>query len=198
MLSEHIQALLAELKPSIAIVQARRFGAGAGILLDAEGHLLTNAHVLGRESKARIHLFNGQSHAAKLVVRDHELDLALLRVEGIQFSPAQLGDSTTLAVGEIVFTLGHPWGMAHSITAGVVSKLAHASTRSRYGLIPIIRTDALLAPGNSGGPLLNAKGEVIGVNTMIVGDDQGLAIPSAVIKDFLSGVIHKPSESVLH
>jgi serine protease Do len=98
----------------------------------------------------------------------------------------------------MVFALGHPWGMAHSVTSGVVSSLGHAKTRGKRGLIPIISTDALLAPGNSGGPLLNARGEVIGINTMIVGGDQGVAIPSAVIMDFLQEAINMRSETRLH
>lgn len=199
LISEQIQNLLAELNPSIAIVQAKAFGAGAGFFLDEQGHLLTNAHVVGRERLARICLFNGQGHNAEVIARDHELDLAVLLVEGGPFSPATLGDSTRLAIGELVFTLGHPWGFTHSTTSGVVSALSHASSRGRRGLIPIIRTDALLAPGNSGGPLLNAKGEVIGVNTMIVGGNQGVAIPSAVIKDYLMNDVKISTETtVLH
>ena len=180
-----MQDLLAELSHSIAVVQAKRHGAGAGILLDEAGHVLTNAHVMGRRQLAQLHFRGGRSEKARLVSRDADIDLALLKFDGQAEQAAPLGDSTQLSVGEFVFTIGHPWGQAYAVTQGLVSGLDHARTRGRHGLIPIIRTDALLAPGNSGGPLLNSRGEVIGVNTMIVGGDQGVAIPSAVIKEFL-------------
>lgn len=183
--SGQVQDLLADLSPSILVVQAKRHGAGAGILLDESGHVLTNAHVMGRERHANLHFRNGRNEAARLISRDPDIDLALLKFNGQDEHPAPLGDSTQLAVGEFVFTIGHPRGQAYAVTQGLVSGLDHARTRGRHGLIPIIRTDALLAPGNSGGPLLNSRGEVIGVNTMIVGGDQGVAIPSAVIKEFL-------------
>ncbi len=183
--SGQVQNLLAELSPSIVIVQAQRSGAGAGILLDANGLVLTNAHVLRNRQGAQLRFLNGREESAKLVSIDLELDLALLKFAGQNETAAELGDSRQVAVGELVFTLGHPWGRAHSVTSGVISSLDHIRTHGRFGLIPIIRTDALLAPGNSGGPLLNSRGEVIGVNTMVIGGDQGLAIPSAVIQEFL-------------
>lgn len=196
--SGQVENLLAELSDAIVVVRASRSGAGAGILVDRFGHVLTNAHVIGRHQKAQLRFRNGRTEAAKLVARDREIDLALLKFEGENERPANLGDSTQLAVGEFVFTIGHPWGLAHSVTQGVVSGLDHARTQGRKGLIPIIRTDALLAPGNSGGPLLNSQGEVIGVNTMIVGGDQGVAIPSAVINEFLSEKIDLAAGVRLH
>jgi len=202
--SGQVESLLAELSHSIVVVQAlgqdrrRSRGAGAGILLDESGHLLTNAHVMGRQQAARIQFQDGRSEQARLVSIDMEIDLALLKFDGRDEKAARLGDSRQLSVGEVVFTIGHPWGLAHSATSGVVSSLDHARTHGRYGLIPIIRTDALLAPGNSGGPLLNSSGEVVGINTMIVGGDQGMAIPSAVIKEFLGSKVKLNSEVRLH
>ena len=90
LLSEQIQDLLAEINPSIAIIQAKRFGAGAGFFLDEQGLLLTNAHVVGREMNAKIKLYDGKSHKAQVIARDHELDLAVLKTEGGPFSPAAL------------------------------------------------------------------------------------------------------------
>jgi len=195
--SEQSEDLLAEHSPSIVIVQAHRHVAGAGILLDGHGHVLTNAHVMGRQQGARIQHIDGRFSEAKLIKKDLEIDLALLKFTGDDEEAAILGDSTLLSVGEIVYTIGHPWGMAHAVTSGVVSGLDHARTRGRRGLIPIIRTDALLAPGNSGGPLLNSRGEVIGVNTMIVGGDQGVAIPSAVVKEFIGERLSSPKDGQL-
>jgi serine protease Do len=122
------------------------------------------------------------------VALDEEVDLALLKITAENLHAAPIGDSTQLRIGELLFTLGHPWGQRNAASFGVVSRLDNARTRGRRGLIPIIRTDAKLAPGNSGGPLLNAAGEVVGINTMIVGGDQGVAIPSAVALDFIEKV----------
>jgi serine protease Do len=174
-------------RPSLVAVFDKRYGAGAGILWSADGLVLTNRHVLGRHHPKV--LFNDERQLqAEVIATDEEVDLALLRVDARELPAAHIGDSTQLRVGELVFTLGHPWGQRNAASFGVVSQLGNAQTRGRRGLIPIIRTDARLAPGNSGGPLLNAAGEVIGINTMIVGGNQGIAIPSAVAVDFVQSV----------
>jgi serine protease Do len=174
-------------KPSLVAVFAKRFGAGAGILWSADGLVLTNRHVLGRHHP-KVLLADERQLDAEVIATDEEVDLALLRIDARDLPAIQIGDSTQLHVGELVFTLGHPWGQRNAASFGIVSQLGNAQTRGRRGLIPIIRTDARLAPGNSGGPLLNAAGEVVGINTMIVGGNQGIAIPSAVALDFVEKV----------
>jgi serine protease Do len=192
-------------KPSLVAVFDKRYGAGAGILWSADGLVLTNRHVLGRRHP-KVLLNDERQLQAEVIATDEEVDLALLRLNGLEpliaSSPfpfkgkgsgdgvraARIGDSTQLQVGELVFTLGHPWGQRNAASFGVVSQLGNAQTSGRRGLIPIIRTDARLAPGNSGGPLLNAAGEVVGINTMIVGGNQGIAIPAAVAVDFVEQV----------
>ena len=174
-------------KPSLVAVFDKGHGAGAGIVLTPDGLVLTNRHVLGRRHP-RVLLADERQLDAEVIATDEEVDLALLRVQGSRLPAASVGDSTQLRVGELVFTLGHPWGQRNAASFGVVSHLGNAQTRGRRGLIPIIRTDARLAPGNSGGPLLNAAGEVVGINTMLVGGNQGIAIPSAVALDFVSQV----------
>ncbi len=174
-------------KPSLVAVFARRYGAGAGILWSADGLVLTNSHVLGRHHP-KVLLADERQLDAEVIATDEEVDLALLRIAARDLPAIQIGDSTQLHVGELVFTLGHPWGQRNAASFGIVSQLGNAQTRGRRGLIPIIRTDARLAPGNSGGPLLNAAGEVVGINTMIVGGNQGIAIPSAVALDFVQSV----------
>lgn len=174
-------------KPSLVAVFAKRFGAGAGIIWSKDGLVLTNRHVLGRHNP-KVLLADERQLDAEVIATDEEVDLALLRIESDDLPAAQIGDSTQLRVGELVFTLGHPWGQRNAASFGVISQLGNAQTRGRRGLIPIIRTDARLAPGNSGGPLLNAAGEVVGINTMIVGGNQGIAIPSAVAVDFVENV----------
>ena len=193
-LSGQFSELLAELRLSLVIVQAKRFGAGAGIIWDSQGLILTNNHVLGRKSSARVTLSDDRQVDARLVARDAEIDLAILRLPDLDLPAAIIGDSTKLRVGDLVFALGHPWGRRNAATAGVISHLSTARTRGKRGLIPIIRTDAYLAPGNSGGPLLNAAGEVIGINTMVVNGNQGVAVPSAVALDFVSQVSQTKAE----
>jgi serine protease Do len=183
--------IVAQSRPSVVTVFGKRFGAGAGILWSADGLVVTNRHVLSQQTAhgkqtARVLLADERQFDAEVIATDEEVDLALLRIPATDLPAAQIGDSRQLRVGELVFTLGHPWGQRNSASAGIVSQLGNAQTRGTQQLIPIIRTDARLAPGNSGGPLLNAAGEVVGINTMIVGGDQGVAIPSAVAMDFVA------------
>jgi len=181
------QSAIAAARPSLVAVFARRSGAGAGILWSAHGLVLTNRHVLGRHTP-RVLLSDERSLDAEVIAVDDEIDLALLRIPAADLPAARIGDSTRLRVGELVFTLGHPWGQRNAASLGIVSHLGSAHTRGRRGVIPVIRTDARLAPGNSGGPLLNAAGEVVGINTLIVGGNQGVAIPSSVALDFVENV----------
>jgi serine protease Do len=195
-LSEQFSELLAELRHSLVIVQAKRFSAGAGIIWGEQALLLTNSHVLGRRKSALVTFSNDQQLQAKLIACDPEIDLALLRLPEHELPPATIGDSTDLRTGDLVFALGHPLGRRNAASQGVVSHLSTAHTRGKRGLIPIIRTDAHLAPGNSGGPLLNAAGEVIGINTMVINGNQGVAVPSAVAIDFVSQIHNKENASV--
>jgi serine protease Do len=177
---------IAAARPSVVAVFGRKHGAGAGILWSADGLVVTNRHVVSRRmGSARILLADERQLEAELVATDDEVDLALLRVQADNLPAARIGDSNKLRVGEMVFTLGHPWGQRNAASFGIVSQLGKAETRGERGSIPVIRTDARLAPGNSGGPLINASGEVVGINTMIIGGDQGIAIPSSVAVDFV-------------
>jgi serine protease Do len=187
LLGTEFASSLARARPGVVAVFGKRFGAGAGILWNADGLVLTNRHVIGQR-EPRVLLADERSFDAEIVALDEEVDLALLKITAENLRAAPIGDSTQLRIGELLFTLGHPWGQRNAASFGVVSRLDNARTRGRRGLIPIIRTDAKLAPGNSGGPLLNAAGEVVGINTMIVGGDQGVAIPSAVALDFIEKV----------
>jgi serine protease Do len=176
-------AAIAGLRPSLVTVFAKRFGAGAGIIWSTDGLVLTNRHVIGRQEPVVL-LADERKFEAEVVALDEEVDLALLQIKSTDLPAAPIGDSTRLRVGELVAAYGHPWGQRNAASLGIISHLGTAMTRGRRGVVPIIRTDARLAPGNSGGPLLNASGEVVGINTMIVGGDQGIAIPSAVALDF--------------
>jgi serine protease Do len=167
---------------------APRGGSGAGFLWTPDGSVMTNYHVVaGSRGKVEVVLVDDRSFDAEVVGGSRRLDLAMLRLRN---SPAEdlptppVGDSDELRVGELVFAVGHPWGRRGAVTAGIVSGLG--SLGRRFGGARYIQSDAYLAPGNSGGPLVNARGEVVGVNAMISGG-LALAIPSNVAGAWASG-----------
>ena len=125
------------------------------------------------------------------------VDLALLSIEASHLTPLELA-TVSPRIGEMVFAFGHPWGQRNSVTRGIVSAMLNAQSRNGKQ-IPIIRSDVPLAPGNSGGPLVNVRGEVLGLNAMIMGGDQSIAIPVSVMKDFvekaLSGKKDEPTRA---
>jgi serine protease Do len=168
-------------------------GQGAGIVWSADGTIITNAHVAVRES-ARITLSDGRETLARVVARDERSDLAVLRIDmaslrGPALRAAVLGNPSTLRPGEVVLALGHPFGVEHSLTMGVV----HAAPKP--GRSPYVVADVRLAPGNSGGPLADASGRIVGVNSMIVGG-LGVAISVDAVREFLSGVAPRPTLGV--
>ena len=177
-----ISDLVEQVLPSLVIVRGRRFGAGAGIIWDANGLILTNSHVVGRQTPIVV-LQNDGEYQSRLVARDPDVDLALLSIEatGLTFlKPA----ASSPRVGEMVFAFGHPWGQRNTVTRGIISALVTAQNR-RGEKLPVVRSDAPLAPGNSGGPLVNARGEVVGINAMIVGGDQSVSIAASVASEFV-------------
>jgi len=185
--------VLAEVQRSLVMVQGRRDSAGAGLLIGPAGPgatlVLTNNHVLNGRTP-RVILPSAADYAVELLARDPEIDLALLRIEAADQPAARLAGRDGLRVGQLVFAVGHPWGQRNFVTAGVLSALAEAETRGPRRRVPVLRTDAALAPGNSGGPLVNAAGEVIGINTLIVGGDQGVAIPAYLAAEFAAAHTH--------
>ena len=181
LLNTALDDLLARVRPVLAVVQVGRRGAGAGMLV-GEGLVLTSNHVVARGRSFRVTLDDGASYEARVLAHRPETDLALLSIPANGHHTAVLSERDPRP-GELVFAFGHPWGERAVLTGGVLSAVTAARTPS--GDIPILRTDARLAPGNSGGPLLNAAGEVIGINAMIFGGDQGIAIPTSVIRQFL-------------
>lgn len=168
---------------------ARR-GAGAGFVWSPDGSVMTNHHVVaGSRGRIEVVLTDDRSFDAKIVASNRRLDLAMLRLRGVpeeSLSTLPVGDSDTLRVGELVFAVGHPWGKRGAVTIGVVSGLG--SVGGPFGRMRYVQTDAYLAPDNSGGPLVNARGEVIGANAM-VSDGMALAIPSNTIGAWATGGI---------
>jgi serine protease Do len=186
-LSDAIVAMLTRARSGVVEVRGRGRGAGAGIIWASDGKIMTNYHVVaGTGSKPQIHLTDGRRFPAKLVAENPALDLALLQVEANELPAIPIADSSNLRVGELVFAVGHPWGHKDVVTAGIVSGLGRVTGIQSGRSADYIRSDVRLAPGNSGGPLLNARGEVIGVNSMIFGGDLSVAVPSHVALDWLT------------
>ena len=173
-------------KPAIVQVRTEGRGGGTGILINEDGRLLTNNHVVGRDdAKVEALLADGRSFPAVVLQRNPRLDLALLKIEGDNLKTLSLGDSTKLRVGEWVFAIGHPWGQRWVVTAGIMSAMRTAKLADDL-TTHYIQSDVGLAPGNSGGPLLNADGQVVGINAMIFGGDLSVAIPSSVVSTWLA------------
>lgn len=156
-------------------------GAGSGVVWDRGGLIVTNAHV-ARANAATVELWDGRTLPARVTKRDYRRDLAALRVEAGDLSPAEGGDSDRLRVGELVMAIGNPLGFIGALTTGVVHSLGVVRGLGRE---PWVLADVRLAPGNSGGPLADARGRVVGVNTMVL-HGLGAAIPSNRIGRFLA------------
>ncbi|MBP1702129.1 MAG: peptidase and chymotrypsin/Hap [Chloroflexi bacterium] len=188
-LTKSMADVVAHAGRSLVVVQDGHHGVGAGVIWQRDGLVVTNNHVIsGRQ--ARVSLPDGREFPARVIAQDAEVDLALLQIEMKDVPPALVADSHGLRVGQWVMALGHPWGQRNWVTAGLVSGLGSVQTRDRQRQVDIIRTDVRLAPGNSGGPLINASGGVVGINTMIVGGDLGVAVPSHVVNAFVQGIYH--------
>ena len=163
----------------------RRPGQGSGFIINAEGYIVTNYHVVDKATDIQVTLATQKQYAAELIGGDEKTDLALLKIEANDLPTVPAGNSDALEVGEWVMAIGNPFGLGHTVTTGIVSAKGRIIGAGAYD--DFIQTDASINPGNSGGPLFNMRGEVIGINTAIVPQGQGIgfAIPSNMAKDIL-------------
>jgi serine protease Do len=181
--AERLSPSVANLRVSRRVRGGRRLdGAGSGVVITPDGFMLTSAHVVERtDGSGRASFVDGRELAFELVGADPLSDLAVLRLDERDVTPAELGDAEQLRVGQLVVAIGNPNGFAGSVTAGVVSALGRSlpvRSRRQYRLVEnVIQTDAALNPGNSGGALADGQGRVVGINTAVAGVGLGLAVP---------------------
>jgi S1-C subfamily serine protease len=205
--SQAVTTVAGKVGPSVAHVHVKRKnsndrgrnnpeveGTGSGVIITPDGYCVTNSHVVEEGNTFNVTLADGSDYNAELIGKDTATDLALLRIQTSGLPIVDLGDSDRLQVGQLVIAIGNPLGFQNTVTAGVVSALGR-SLRSRNGRLieNIIQTDAALNPGNSGGPLVNSRGLVIGINTAIIPDAQGIcfAIPVNTMRWVITSILRE-------
>jgi serine protease Do len=193
--SEALVAMIEQAQASVVQVHSGERGIGTGVIWRSNGsgsEVITNAHVVAGHGRnagrapIRIVTTAGRELDAMVSATNAQLDLAMLGVAAGDLPVAKISDSSQLRIGEWVFAIGNPWGQVGVVTSGIVSGMGSIVIQGTDRRAHYIRSDVLLAPGNSGGPLLNAKGAVVGINAMIFGGDLSVAIPSRVAMEWLA------------
>jgi serine protease Do len=166
-------------------------GLGSGVVIDKKGYILTNNHVVEDADDVKVSFVDGKTVSGKVVGTDPRSDLAVVKVDGVDVTPAKMGDSDRLQVGDWLIAIGNPFGLDHTVTVGVLSAKNRAVQGGNH-FEDFLQTDASINPGNSGGPLVNLDGEVIGINTMIagIGTGIGFAVPSSMFKPVAEQLIN--------
>ena len=198
--SQIVSGVAERLTPKVASLRVPRGGQGggygrgeslgSGVVFTGDGFLLTNAHVVGKATTGTAEFADGTSAPFRVVGADPLSDLAVLRANGSTPEPAELGEADKLKVGQLVVAVGNPLGLAGSVTAGVVSALGRSLPARGRVIEDVIQTDAALNPGNSGGALADAAGQVVGINTAVAGIGLGLAVPvNATTRRIISALL---------
>lgn len=164
---------------------------GSGFIISPDGYILTNNHVVDMAHDIKVSLSDGRIMEARLIGKSKEIDIALIKVEATDLPSVTLGDSDKLEVGDWVIAIGNPFGLSHTVTAGIVSAKGRVIGVGPYD--DLIQIDAAINPGNSGGPLFNTAGEVVGINTVIIatGQNLGFAVPVTMVKAVLPSIREK-------
>lgn len=191
-LTDDLASIAERLTRSTVQVRSDRHGAGSGVIWGSDGLIITNAHV-AHGTRATVELWDGRTFDATVVSRDPARDLAALEVQARDLPAAPVGDSDTLRVGQVVVAVGNPLGITSALTTGIVHAIAPARGR---GPETWVRADVELLPGNSGGPLADALGRVVGINSMVAGG-LGLAVPSNVVHRFLRDRGERPQLGIV-
>lgn len=181
--SDELANVVAQVTRSVVRVEARQRIAGSGVVWSSDGAIVTADHVVEREENIRV-VFNGSVYEAELAGRDPTSDLAVLKIKANDLQPAQVADSKSLRQGNLVFAVGRPWGAEAIVSGGIVSALGKFGRGSGWAAPfqdGLIHSDVTLYPGFSGGPLADASGRVVGINSSVLGRDLSLAIPSETV-----------------
>jgi serine protease Do len=191
-LNAEIASVADDVKRSLVQITNGRGGAGAGTIWHADGLIVTNAHVISGRHSLHVTLPDGQTLPAKVLAQDETRDLAALAVDATGLPTIEPGDSRQLKPGHWVFAVGHPWGVRGAVTAGIVIGVG-----SQWPEMPPSGQDYVVVslkvrPGNSGGPLVDVRGRLVGVNSMMTGPNVGVAVPSHVVKAFLREALGTP------
>ncbi len=193
-LSEEIEAIAQRIRPAVVFID-RPHGNGAGTIWRSDGRIVTNRHVVGREAQVSVGLADGRRFAGRVIARHPEQDLAVVHIPASGLPAAEVGDSSTVRPGQIAIAVGHPFGYRDAVSAGVIVAAGQIATRSGPRSADLLQSDVKLAPGNSGGPLVDVRGRVIGINTMVAGR-LSLAVPSQVAERLVAG--HQAGRAVAY
>ncbi len=194
-LDAELESIVSRAKHSLVQVHNGRRGAGAGTIVHEDGLIITNAHVVRRRSP-QVTLWDGRELKGRLLAYDERFDLAAVSVDETNLPTIEMGDGQGLKPGQWVVALGHPWGVMGAASAGMVIAVGEPMEGPQlYG--GLIQVGLHLRPGHSGGPMLDADGRLVGINTMIAGPDVGLAVPIGTVKRFLKDCFGREKTAVI-